>query len=121
MATPAPRSGATRSRPVPTCVPEGRVVIKESQAVDGPGSTADDQAPLIVLGAGGNLADILDIVDAMEARGERVALPGLLDDSRPVGSTYRGLPVLGPLADWRAFPSCRFISSIRNQETHHRH
>lgn len=75
---------------------------------------------LIVLGAGGNVYDLLDIVQALSAAGHDWKIAGYLDDSRPVGSMHIGYPVLGPLRDAMRFQAHMFISTIRNEKTHKR-
>lgn len=73
---------------------------------------------LIILGAGGNAFDVLDIVEALSALGPTWELAGFLDDSRSVGTQYAGLPVLGGLAEAKHFPEHSFISTIRNEKTY---
>lgn len=73
---------------------------------------------VVILGAGGNVADVLDIVDALKDKGRSIHVRGLLDDHRPVGSNHFGIPVLGSLSAWKSFRPALFLSSIRNVETH---
>ena len=72
---------------------------------------------LVVLGAGGMCADILDtILDLNAARsGPGFECVGLLDDN-PVlqGSAVHGLPVLGPLSSAGQFGDCLFVNGIGN-------
>jgi sugar O-acyltransferase (sialic acid O-acetyltransferase NeuD family) len=72
---------------------------------------------LIILGAGGNAFDVLDIVEALSVLGQTHAVAGFLDDSQPVGAQYAGLPILGGLAEAKNFPQHAFISTIRNEKT----
>jgi sugar O-acyltransferase (sialic acid O-acetyltransferase NeuD family) len=72
---------------------------------------------LIILGAGGNAYDVLDIVDAINAAAPTWSVRGFLDDGRPARSEYLGLKVLGGLADARHYPDAMFISTIRNDGT----
>lgn len=74
---------------------------------------------LIILGAGGNVYDLLDIVAALKAAGEAWNVTGFLDDSKPAGSMHVGLPVLGRLREANCFTQQHvFISTIRNEKTH---
>lgn len=58
--------------------------------------------PLVIVGAGGHGREVLDIVEALEARAPRFELLGFLDDRpRAPGASVRGLPVLGGV-DWLA-------------------
>jgi sugar O-acyltransferase (sialic acid O-acetyltransferase NeuD family) len=72
---------------------------------------------LVILGAGGNAHDVLDIVEALNDTGgnDRWEPAGYLDDTRPAGSEYLGLPVLGGLRDAGKFQRNGFISAIRNE------
>lgn len=76
---------------------------------------------LIVIGAGGNVADIVDIVERVNSDGHRLQLVGLLDDHVEVGAVRYGHGVLGPLSDWRRHVQACFLSSIRNDAMHYRH
>src|SRR5687767_13530415 len=68
--------------------------------------------PLIILGTGGNAYDVLDIVEAINAAGRAWDVKGFLDDARPVGSEFLGLPVLGRLADAGRFATESFVNAI---------
>lgn len=70
---------------------------------------------LIILGAGGGVCDILDVVDAINARRPTWTVIGLLDDAA-TGMRF-GHPVLGGLRDARTFQDCSFISSIRSERS----
>lgn len=72
---------------------------------------------LIVLGAGGNVYDLLDIVDAINAVTPTWEIAGLLDDRREPGSEYLGLRVEGPLTEARRFEDCLFVSTIWNERS----
>lgn len=54
---------------------------------------------LVILGAGGNAADILDIVDAINAVRPTWSVIGLLDDKAEIGSRRYGAEVVGRVAD----------------------
>jgi len=75
---------------------------------------------LVILGAGGNVYDLLDIVEALSAAGHDWKVAGYLDDTRPPGTMHIGFPVLGPLRDAMRFQEHMFISAIRNEKTHQR-
>jgi sugar O-acyltransferase (sialic acid O-acetyltransferase NeuD family) len=72
---------------------------------------------LIVLGAGGNLFDLLDVIDALNAIRPTWRVLGVLDDRRDIGSVHAGLTVLGRLKDARTFSECSFVSSIWNENS----
>jgi sugar O-acyltransferase (sialic acid O-acetyltransferase NeuD family) len=54
---------------------------------------------IVIIGTGGNAYDMLDIVDAIQAARRDCTVCGFVDDSRPAGSEYLGLPVLGRVED----------------------
>jgi sugar O-acyltransferase (sialic acid O-acetyltransferase NeuD family) len=76
--------------------------------------------PLIILGTGGSAYDILDTVDAINARAPTWSLAGFLDDVRPVGSTYLGLPILGGLDEACRFADHRFVNAIGSDKSFRR-
>ena len=59
--------------------------------------------PLVILGTGGSAYDVLDIVAALNAESPTWKLAGFLDDARPAGSHYLGLPILGGLREAARF------------------
>lgn len=79
------------------------------------------QTDLILLGAGGGVHDVLDIVDALNDQGANINVLGVLDDGREPGSEHIGLTVLGELADCGRFPGARFVSTIHNERDFRRH
>jgi sugar O-acyltransferase (sialic acid O-acetyltransferase NeuD family) len=79
------------------------------------------QTDLILLGAGGNVHDVLDIVDAVNADGSEVNILGVLDDTRPCGESHLGLEVLGELASCSEFSGAQFLSTIHNERVYRRH
>ena len=77
------------------------------------------KTPLIILGASGNAADILDIVDALNAVRPRWVITGLLDDKRKKGSVVYGRPVVGKLSAVADFPSdTMFINAIGSDRSY---
>jgi len=76
---------------------------------------------IVLLGAGGNVNDVLDIVDALAAAGRSVRVRGILDDYREQGAKHLGLPVLGSLSAARSIPDVLFVSTIRNESMHRSH
>jgi sugar O-acyltransferase (sialic acid O-acetyltransferase NeuD family) len=54
---------------------------------------------LNILGAGGNAADIIDIVDAINVCGPTWKVTGFLDDTLEIGATRYGHAVIGKIAD----------------------
>jgi sugar O-acyltransferase (sialic acid O-acetyltransferase NeuD family) len=79
------------------------------------------QTDLILLGAGGGVHDVLDIVDALNDDGAGINILGLLDDGRAPGAEHIGLTVLGELADCGSFAGAQFVSTIHNERDHRRH
>jgi sugar O-acyltransferase (sialic acid O-acetyltransferase NeuD family) len=79
------------------------------------------QTDLILLGAGGGVYDVLDIVDALNDDGANISVRGVLDDGREPGSEHVGLTVLGGLSDCGRFPDAQFVSTIHNERDYLRH
>lgn len=69
---------------------------------------------LVILGAGGNAHDVLDVVEQINLVAPTWEIAGFLDDGRPHGTRYLGLEVLGPLKSARSFEEVEFVSSIWN-------
>ncbi|MBV9585219.1 MAG: NeuD/PglB/VioB family sugar acetyltransferase [Alphaproteobacteria bacterium] len=76
---------------------------------------------LILLGAGGNVHDVLDIVDAINADEGQFNVLGALDDRRARGERHLNLEILGGLASCTDFPGARFISTIHNEHVYRLH
>lgn len=75
---------------------------------------------LIVLGAGGNCVDIVDIVQAWNAAGAGPAYScaGFLDDDPALSrAVLAGLPVLGPLSAAAEYPEFWFVNGIGSTRT----
>ncbi|MES2990199.1 MAG: sugar O-acyltransferase [Pseudomonadota bacterium] len=72
---------------------------------------------LCVLGAGGNLLDVLDTLDAINADRMMWNLRGVFDDRLRPGTLHHGLAVLGPLCSARERHNGAFVSSIWNEKT----
>jgi sugar O-acyltransferase (sialic acid O-acetyltransferase NeuD family) len=53
--------------------------------------------PLVILGTGGSVYDVLDIVESTNAVAPSWELVGFLDDARPAGTRHLDLEILGPL------------------------
>ena len=73
--------------------------------------------PLLILGAGGNVYDLLDTIEAVNAVEPTWSVRGILDDRRVIDSRYLGLPVVGRLVDAQAHADCFFASTIWNEST----
>ncbi|MFH1059301.1 MAG: NeuD/PglB/VioB family sugar acetyltransferase [Pseudomonadota bacterium] len=81
----------------------------------------DETRRLLILGAGGNCVDILDIVlDLNAAAGRTVLEPaGWLDDDEALhGQRLHGLEVLGPLALAKQMPDCLLVNGIGSPHNH---
>lgn len=70
---------------------------------------------LVIIGAGRNLLDTLDIIDAINLKQPTWNVIGILDDSRPSGQDYCGHAVLGALHHAGNFPESWFASTIWNE------
>ena len=73
---------------------------------------------LIILGTGGSALDVLDVIDALNAGGAGWTVVGFLDDGRPAGEAYLGLPLFGPLTAAAQHPECAFINTIGSDRNH---
>jgi len=76
--------------------------------------------PLIILGTGGSAYDVLDIVAALNGESPTWKLAGFLDDARPAGSQYLGLPILGGLREATRSEGCWFINVIGSDRSYRR-
>jgi sugar O-acyltransferase (sialic acid O-acetyltransferase NeuD family) len=75
--------------------------------------------PLIILGASGNALDIMDVVEAINARAPTWNVLGILDDARPAGNSFAGVNLLGPLSAAARFSDAWFISAIGSDRSFH--
>jgi sugar O-acyltransferase (sialic acid O-acetyltransferase NeuD family) len=72
---------------------------------------------LIILGTGGSVYDVLDVVEAINIAAPTWRVAGFLDDNRSVGSRYLGIEVLGPLTAARRFENCEFVNVIGSDKS----
>lgn len=85
-----------------------------------PGAPPEGVVDLLVLGGGGTLRDVLDIVDAVNAAAARAGgahavlrCIGCLDDNPALqGADVGGVPVLGPIADAHRWPGARLVNAL---------
>ena len=75
---------------------------------------------LVILGTGGNVQDILDVVDAINRQQVIWEIVGYLDDVRPAGDRHLNYPVLGPIQEARRLEDCYFINSIGSDNSYKR-
>ncbi len=75
---------------------------------------------VIILGTGGSAYDILDTVEAINARAPTWELAGFLDDALQVGSLHLDLPILGGLRDAGRFPNSLFVNAIGSDKSYRR-
>jgi sugar O-acyltransferase (sialic acid O-acetyltransferase NeuD family) len=74
---------------------------------------------LVIIGCSGNALDVLDVVDAINRVGrDRIWVAGLLDDARPTGSNFYGLPILGGLDRAGQLPDCVFINAVGSDRSY---
>lgn len=74
--------------------------------------------PLVIVGTAGNAFDVLDVVDAINARQPTWNVVGFLDDSREPGSLHLGLEVLGPLSCAPRLGDCAFVNAIGSDRSY---
>ena len=73
--------------------------------------------PLIILGTGGSAYDVLDVVEAINAKSQAWEVVGFLDDRTP-GERHLGLEVLGPLTAATRFERCLFVNVIGSDRSY---
>jgi sugar O-acyltransferase (sialic acid O-acetyltransferase NeuD family) len=73
---------------------------------------------LIIIGTGGSAYDVLDIVEAINARQPTWAVMGFLDDLRPVGTPHANLPILGTLGDASGFKDAMFLNVVGSDRSY---
>ena len=74
---------------------------------------------LNILGAGGNAADIIDIVDAINASRTTWKITGFLDDALEIGATRYGHAVIGKIADAARLPAEVFLINAIGSDVSH--
>jgi sugar O-acyltransferase (sialic acid O-acetyltransferase NeuD family) len=67
---------------------------------------------LVIIGTGGNAADVLDALNFASRQGEASEVRGVLDDGRAPGSLWMGLPVLGGVEEATKFADCSFLIAV---------
>ena len=73
---------------------------------------------LIIIGRSGNALDILDIVEAVNSRGGRWSVEGILDDRARAGTSFSGVDILGPLSCATDLGGRLFINGIGSDKSH---
>jgi sugar O-acyltransferase (sialic acid O-acetyltransferase NeuD family) len=73
--------------------------------------------PLIILGTRGSAYDVLDVVEAINAKSPTWEVFGFLDDRTP-GERHLGLKVLGPLTAAARFERCLFVNVIGSDRSY---
>lgn len=73
---------------------------------------------LVLLGASGNAFDVLDIVQAINARQPAWDVVGVLDDGGQERAESLSIPYLGPLDRVSSFDGCQFINCIGSEKTY---
>jgi sugar O-acyltransferase (sialic acid O-acetyltransferase NeuD family) len=74
--------------------------------------------PLVIVGTAGNAYDVLDVVDAINARQPTWRVAGFLDDGREPGSLHLGLEVLGPLSGASRLGDFAFVNAIGSDRSY---
>lgn len=72
---------------------------------------------LVIIGTGGGVHDLLDIVEAPGAATATWRVEGFLDDSRAPGSRHLGFEVLGAINDADQFAEALFANAIGSDQT----
>lgn len=73
---------------------------------------------LVIIGAGGNAYDILDIVEALNDIALAWRIMGVLDDNLKRGTCHLGLRVLGRVDDAAKFDDAWFINAIGSDRSY---
>lgn len=68
--------------------------------------------PLIIVGAGGNAHDVLDIIDAINAESHDLEILGFLDDRLEPGADHLGYSVIGNLEQAGRYRDVWFVNAI---------
>ena len=76
---------------------------------------------LILIGAGGTCADVLTIIEALNAKGAGYRCLGILDDNPALkGGGAFGLPLLGGLSDAGAWSNARLVDCLGSPGSYRR-
>ena len=78
---------------------------------------------IILLGSGGNSAEILDVLHALNRHHHqpKYECVGILDDAEEKwGTKLSDVPILGPLSSAGDYPDCQFINGIGSPSTFRR-
>jgi sugar O-acyltransferase (sialic acid O-acetyltransferase NeuD family) len=76
--------------------------------------------PILILGGGGGVHDVLDVIEAINRVAPAWTVAGLLDDARESGSRHLGLEVLGPLREAPGFPDHALVNAIWGDRSYRR-
>jgi sugar O-acyltransferase (sialic acid O-acetyltransferase NeuD family) len=78
---------------------------------------------LVLVGGAGTSSDVLALIASINRVSTRYQVVGLLDDAIPEGTFRFGIPVLGPIANWKSLEKAWFVDclgsprSYRKRET----
>lgn len=73
--------------------------------------------PIVILGTGGGVHDVLDIVDAINKVAPTWEVVGFLDDARAAGTWHLGVEVLGPLHLADRLYGHAFVNAIGSEKS----
>lgn len=76
--------------------------------------------PLVILGTGGSVYDVLDIIESINAIAPSWEVIGFLDDARPAGTWHLDLEILGPLDEADLMHGHTFVNAIGSDKTFRR-
>ena len=67
---------------------------------------------LVLVGGAGTSSDVLALIASINRVSMRYQVAGLLDDAIPEGALRFGVPVLGPIANWKALENVWFVDCL---------
>lgn len=67
---------------------------------------------LVLVGGAGTSSDVLALIASINRVSARYQVAGLLDDAIPEGTLRFGIPVLGPIANWKSLENAWFVDCL---------
>ena len=67
---------------------------------------------IVLVGGAGTSSDVLALIASINRVSMRYQVMGLLDDAIPEGSVRFGMPVLGPIANWKSWGNAWFVDCL---------
>jgi len=72
----------------------------------------DSIQKLVLVGGAGTSSDVITLIASINRHSLRYQVVGLLDDAIPKGTLRFGMPVLGPIADWKLIEDVNFVDCL---------